>query len=142
VKTGLARKFRTKKNLSLGGETVWSELTREIQDACETFKELVPRLAGSVDCSHQNGRRFHVRIDRPYMLVVVVLSFDGSTIQITYAPASLHSPRLYQIGADDQSAFIGKNGERMSYDQISEEVLNPVFLPVEQNSVYRRDSLA
>ena len=119
--------------LSAGAPEVWAAARSAIMDACDSFNRCYGQGKMPVECAMENGKRIRIKrtifADRVQRFQDTVLEVLVTFIpeSATIAMARQNASRKYSIIADDSSAYVTDGETRLSADDLSCRILQPLL---------------
>jgi hypothetical protein len=131
------RKARRENLLRADSEVlaVWNALRNAIQDACDSFNKYYAhdQPEDKVKCLPENGRRIRVERAFPKGRMYgaeqhsVLIQLSDLEISVV-SDLSVTLPTL-KIDADHNEVYLSLGAQRMTSDEVSERVLEPLLFP-------------
>lgn len=131
------RRAMRQRILDSGATKVWDAVREAIEDACDTFNEHYPQpnQDSRAVCRLENGSRIKVsrtiladmvtRFRPEQFEVLIRFEKNGPAIEAVSGEAK----STFKIDSDEESAFAVLGGKRITPDEISEKLLEPVLFP-------------
>jgi hypothetical protein len=133
------RRAAVEKYLAEGKREIWNKVRASIQDACESYKRNYGTREPYVTATLENGSR--IRVDLPRMIVTgtyglgqkviksIVVSYSSDVPSIDWADDQ--GNHQLKISSDENGAFVVDGVKRLSADEVSQKILEPVLFPKE-----------
>jgi hypothetical protein len=123
-------------------DALWQDICAALEDASRSFNKL---YQGKSDTESINGHRFRISYQpsdsNPRRDIDLDFNEETSKITAKYAKSN-HPSCVYRIEADHLEAFIAdEKGNRISADEVSQQILGDVFFPHPQRAVWHHERL-
>lgn len=139
----VTRKKLAENHVKESSESMWHDVRAAIEDSCRSFNEIYGKEVGnSYSAAPNNDHRIRVTSSRQGKSETVDIDFSREAVTITATYHNRSGPKTYRMKADAETAFmVDESDQRLTPDEISENILSPMFFPDPSGSVYERRGL-
>ncbi len=137
--TWVERRKKIESNLFADLDYIWRDVKQALEDATKSFNS---EYSGDAEAVAVNGHRFRIRCTSSptptsHRPTEIDIAFDKEKRELQADSPDLlmrHLPKRFHICADVSSAFIcDDKDQRITPDQVSQLVLEPVFFPTKSH---------
>jgi hypothetical protein len=126
------RRAHRERILDTQATEVWNDLCEAVQDACESYNSHYNPAPAQlrVTCKFQNAHRLLITnpaVELDGKPASTLLVFDPVEPAITNIRSLPSGSYMYRISSDGESAFTVDGTSRLSADQVSQRVLEPIL---------------